>query len=208
MSKSTGFVVIACLLAGGAAAQSSDLIISEYVEGTYHWDKAIEIYNPTETAVKIGDYHIEVHLITGGLFISSLGPGEIAPGETYVVVDESALPELRALADYAQSSLPFTGVDVVALVRGEDIVVDSIGQRNIDSSSGWSCDEGNTIDHTLRRQTDVCSSDTDLDDVFDPCLVWEFFAVDTFDGLGSHTADCSSVDAQTRTWGSVKASYR
>lgn len=208
MSKRTSFVVIICLLAGGASAQSDDLIISEYVGGSFLRNEAIEIYNGTGEAVNIGNYQLHFYLHTGGVFL--VGPHQrhmIAPGETYVMVDERATPDLLVLADDPASQLPLYGVNTVVLVRDGEIV-DSIGQRYIDSSSGWSCAEGSTIDQTLRRLPDVCSGDSNPDDVFDPCQEWAFFPVDTIDDLGSHTANCQPVNVLADSWGSVKSSYR
>jgi predicted extracellular nuclease len=37
----------------------------------------------------------------------------------------------------------------------------------------------------------VCEGDTDETDAFDAAVEWDVFAQDTFDGLGSHTADCT-----------------
>jgi len=197
------------LLAGGVAAQSADLIISEYVEGSHLRDEALEFFNPTSQAVQIGEYHLEIYYRnSGGLFMVGFPRGEIEPGETFVVVDVDAHPDLGSLADHSAARLPFIGVDTIMLVNGQGMIVDTIGQRVIDASSGWFCSEGSTIDHTLRRLPNICTGDTNPDDVFDPCLEWEFFPVDTFDGLGSHVTDCSPVPVQSDTWGSIKSSYR
>jgi len=207
MSKPACFVVVLSLLAGGAIAQSSDLIISEVVDGVYN-NQAIEIYNPTDEAVEIANYQLHFHIHTGGVFLA--GPHQahsIAPGETYVMVDERADMDLKMLADDSSSQLPYHGTNTILLVR-DDIIVDSIGQRNVDSSSGWLCTEGSTIDHTLRRLPDICSGDTNPDDVFDPCQEWAFFPLGTYDGLGSHTANCEPVDVEVETWGSLKSSFR
>ena len=48
-------------------------------------------------------------------------------------------------------------------------------------------------DDTLRRKVDVCAGDTNADDPFDASIEWDVFANNTFDGLGSHTANCGTV---------------
>ena len=45
----------------------------------------------------------------------------------------------------------------------------------------------------LRRKVDVCAGDTNADDPFDASIEWDVFANNTFDGLGSHTANCGTV---------------
>jgi predicted extracellular nuclease len=55
------------------------------------------------------------------------------------------------------------------------------------------------------------SGTTVLDDfghAFDPSIEWDGFAVDTFDGLGSHTSTCQPTPTSSTTWGKVKTLYR
>ena len=51
---------------------------------------------------------------------------------------------------------------------------------------------GGGQDDTLRRAESVCAGDTNPDDAFDASVEWVTFPVNTFDGLGSHTANCGS----------------
>ncbi len=44
-----------------------------------------------------------------------------------------------------------------------------------------------TADNTLRRKGPVIAGDPIGSDAFDPSILWDGFATDTFDGLGSHT---------------------
>jgi len=54
-----------------------------------------------------------------------------------------------------------------------------------------------------------CSNgDTTTDDAFDPCLEFDFFSQDSFDGLGTHYTDCYSVSNGHLKWDAVKAQYR
>ena len=55
-----------------------------------------------------------------------------------------------------------------------------------------------TADNTLSRKASICAGDPNGADAFDPSIEWDGFAADTLDGLGAHTATCSSeppVDA-------------
>ena len=73
--------------------------------------------------------------------------------------------------------------------------VDSIGDVGLDPGSEWGAGLISTQNNTIRRLPSVCQGDTVVDDDFDPSTEWEGFAQDTFDGLGSHTASCSSGPA-------------
>ena len=65
-----------------------------------------------------------------------------------------------------------------------------IGQIGVDPGTNWGTGLVSTLDHTLRRKVTVCSGDPIGSDAFDPAPEWDGFAQDTFNGLGSHTANC------------------
>jgi predicted extracellular nuclease len=200
-------LVFLFLLTGAAGAQTADLFISEYVEGS-GYNKALEIYNGTSDPIDLGDYVIEIYnngSTTGSTI--ALGTVSLVPGDVYVLAHGSADPALLALADQTDSGVNFNGDDAVVLARGMQ-TIDSIGQVGFDPGSAWTCALGSTVNATLRRMASFCTGDTNPDDVFDPCDTFEFFPSDSFDGLGSHTADCTSVGNGAMSWGSLKASYR
>jgi len=195
------------LMSGAALAQTNDLFISEYIEGS-SYNKAVEIYNGTEDAVDLSQYAL-VFYFNGNSTGSDLTLDAITlePGETFTVVHSSAAPELLALANQTSGIGSFNGDDVIILEKN-GMVIDSMGTLGVDPGVSWSCAEGSTANHTLRRKNDVCNGDADETDSFDICVEWEFLPNDTFDGLGSHDSDCVSVADDTNTWDSLKALYR
>jgi predicted extracellular nuclease len=50
------------------------------------------------------------------------------------------------------------------------------------------------LNQTLRRKANICTGDTNAVDPFDPSIEWDSFAQDTFNGLGTHTANCGGAD--------------
>lgn len=193
--------------AGSAAAQTTDLLISEYVEGSAN-NKAIEIFNGTEDSVELGTYAIVRYsngTATG--FPIALQPVTLAPGDVYIVTHNLAAAGLLAVADQVDANLNFNGNDALVLARS-GVPVDSIGRVGEDPVTAWSCGAGSTVNHTMRRISSICTGDANPDDVYDPCVGWIFFATDTFSGLGAHVADCGTVADEPASWGAVKASYR
>lgn len=188
-----------------AAAQTADLLISEYVEGSgYH--KAVEIYNGTDDPVDLADYAIERY--SNGSTTATVIPldaVELASGEVYVVAHN--LFPVGGIADQLSADLNFNGNDALVLTLS-GVPVDRIGRVGEDPGSYWSCASGTTQNHTLVRKAGVCSGETDPTAVFDPCVGWEFLASDTLDDLGSHDADCGTVGAPDLRWGDLKAAYR
>lgn len=208
MNRLMVFVSILCMAAGVASAQTDNLLITEYLEGSGN-NKALEIFNGTEDLISLGSYSIEVYAngSTTGVSIP-LDAVDLAAGETWVLVNPQAETALLALADQTEGNLNFNGNDALVLVFAGTQVVDSFGRVGEDPGNFWSCDEGNTQNHTLRRISSVCTGDTIVDDEFNPCDEWSFFASDVFTGLGTHIADCGAVGSTLPSWGSLKASFR
>jgi len=197
-----------CLLAGVALAQTSNLLLTEYVEGSGE-NKALEIFNGTEDIIALGSYSIDKYSNGSPTPVNiPLDAVDLPSGDTWVIVNSLANSTLLAFADQTDGNLNFNGDDALVLVFDGSQAVDSFGQVGVDPGDYWSCDEGNTQNHTLRRLSSICSGDTVIDDEFDPCLEYTFFPVDTFTGLGTHFADCGAVGDTDPIWGSLKASFR
>jgi predicted extracellular nuclease len=173
------------------AAPSTDLFISEYIEGTSN-NKALEIYNGTGSPVNLttGAYGIQMFFngsSTAGLTINL--NGTIAPGDVFVLAQTLAAPAILAQADQTSSAGWFNGDDAVALVRaGQGLaMLDVIGQIGVDPGVEWGSDLASTMDNTLRRKAGITDGDPNGGDAFDPAVEWDGFATDTFGGLGLHT---------------------
>lgn len=202
-------VLLAATLAaaGVATAQTSDLIISEYVEGSAN-NKAIEIYNGTADVVNLGTYALDRYSNGATTPVTIPLPAVNLPrGSTHVVVYNLADAGLLALANQVDANLNFNGNDAIVLTHG-GAVVDAFGRVGEDPGTAWTCTGGSTVNHTLRRLSSVCAGDQVATDAFNPCVGWVFFAVDIFSGLGSHVTDCGAVADAQPTWGSLKAAYR
>jgi predicted extracellular nuclease len=167
-----------------ASAQTpSDLIISEYVEGS-STNKALELYNPTGAALDLSGYALRVYFNGNTTFTNFPLSGSVPAGGTFVFAD-------NLLASYAQQTTSaglWNGDDTIVLVHGTD-VVDSFGQIGTDPGTAWGTGLTSTVDHTLRRKSSVVVGDTNPNDAFDPALEWDGYPQNTFDGLGSHTVD-------------------
>lgn len=199
--------VAATLGAGTAAAQTADLLISEYVEGSSN-NKAVEIFNGTTDAVALGAYTLDRYANGATVPYSIALPAiNLAPGATHVITHNLAEATLLARANQVNANLNFNGNDALVLARA-GVAVDSIGRVGEDPGTAWTCVGGSTVNHTMRRISSVCSGDTDPTNAYDPCVGWVFFAVDTFSGLGSHVTDCGAVADEPASWGSIKATYR
>ncbi|MHB1121059.1 MAG: Ig-like domain-containing protein, partial [Bellilinea sp.] len=171
------------------AAGPAELFFSEYVEGSSN-NKALEIYNGTDAAVDLAAGGYNIHMsFNGGTSTYTINlTGVVAHNDVYVVTATNANATLLALADQSAGTSWFNGDDAVALRKGTTII-DVIGQIGFDPGSQWGTDLTSTQDNTMRRKASILAGDPNGSDVFDPAVEWVGFAVDTFDGLGSHTVE-------------------
>jgi uncharacterized protein len=181
------------LLPALARPEAAELFFSEYVEGSSS-NKAVEIYNGTDVTVDLGalGYNVQIFTngsATGGTPIDLMGT--LAAGDAFVLAHASAI--LPVSADQTDTFVNYNGDDAVVLRRGTTIV-DVIGQIGLDPGAEWGTGLASTADNTLRRKQPICAGDTNGSDAFAPALEWVGFANDTFDGLGTHVADCGVVD--------------
>ncbi|GAA2978971.1 putative extracellular nuclease [Microbacterium terrae] len=190
-----GALALTGLISAPAAVADTptELFISEVIEGSSN-NKAVEIYNPTGAAVDLTGYSLKMYFnggVSAGLTIPLTG--SVAAGDVHVVANSSAGAAILAQADQTNGAGWFNGDDAIELVSGTS-TVDVFGQIGVDPGAEWGTGLTSTADNTLRRAADVCVGDAVGTDAFDPAAQWTGFAVDTFDGLGAHTADCGDVE--------------
>ena len=171
------------------------VIFSEYVEGSGN-NKAVEIFNPTASAIDLaaGSYLVQLYGNGNATPTATINlTGTLASQDAFVLVNSAAGATLLAMADQTSGSLSFNGDDALVLRSGgaSGTVLDSIGQVGFDPGNAWTNAGVSMLDQTLRRKASVKTGDINPSDVFDPSVEWTAYAIDTFDGVGSHTNDCS-----------------
>lgn len=162
-----------------SADNYSDLIISEYVEGSSN-NKAIEIYNGTGADVDLSAYSLMKQTNGAGEYKNEQKlSGTLAAGKVYIVVTnggtESAptAQELLDMADLESGVVSFSGNDAVALFKN-GTKIDEVGEFN--NTKDWGKDV------TLRR---ICGKGPKA--TYDESE-WEKLEKDDFSGLGEHCA--------------------
>ena len=165
-----------------------DLFFSEYVEGTSN-NKAIEIYNPTATAVDLSLY--TVRLYANGTTTptnSQALTGTLAAGAVLVLANASATADFKPAGTLTSSVANFNGDDALTLEKS-GVVVDRFGQLGVDPGTAWTGGAVSTLDQTLRRKPGITAGDANASAAFDPSVQWDSFPVNTFSGLGAHTVN-------------------
>lgn len=217
MKKTLLFVSVFAL--GTTYAQNcSELFISEYIEGSGN-DKAIEIYNPTGSAIDLTGYRLE--RFSNGDATSAAGgvlnlSGSIGAYSTFVIVNgvgvtstatgssPAASPALQAMADLLDVPYPaptfMNGNDAIALFNGATMIdlMGKIGDAGMVSGQSWSdafpydgsAGAWYTKDQTLIRKASVKVGVSVNPDPFIVTAEWDSLPKDTWTELGQHTCDC------------------
>ena len=125
------FIVVLFLTSTALFGQRrcSDLIISEIVfadDGSFNY--SVEIFNPTDNAVNLSAYKIELLPAQGsGITIPLSGS---VPAEGVVVIsNQAATDAITTISDMLTSSLNYSDKTVLQLVKGTSTVVDRIGNQ-------------------------------------------------------------------------------
>ncbi|HNU57737.1 MAG TPA: lamin tail domain-containing protein, partial [Flavobacteriales bacterium] len=184
-------------------AQATDLIISEYVEGSGN-NKYIELYNGTSSNINLGLY--QLRLYTNGSTTATVGTpamtGTLAPGATIVYRNTSAT--IYTGAATINSAVNFNGDDAIGLYRiSGTVLVDLVGNIGCDPGTAWASGSHSTADRTLVRKFNICSGIT-VDPAHTGNTVagcpfptleseWDVNGVDVVSNLGSHYMDCNPV---------------
>ena len=151
----------------------NDIFISEYIEGSGN-NKALEIFNPTDTVISLDNYIIRTNYNGNpwNSFHSFPAGAIIAPGDVWVIANSSADAAILNAADevfaYNQSGyiVGFNGNDARALFKIEGIdtiLIDIIGKPLENPGAGWNVAGYNnaTKNNTLVRKPDITQGNTD-----------------------------------------------
>ena len=114
----------------------TSLFISSYVDGGLdNTDRAIEIYNPTDSAIDLSDYHLVIY-VNGSYdetYRIDFAEVNLNPGEVYVIAHEDSNQDILDEADLITADLLFDGNDTIQLRYINETYIDTIyhiGNRN------------------------------------------------------------------------------
>lgn len=187
-----------------------DIFFSEYVEGT-SYNKALELYNPTDQAINLGTDQVKIEFYQNGATspVRTIAlSGLIAPGGTFVLVNKDANDTLKSLANFVDLGNVdhwFNGDDTIVLKRKGEIV-DVFGQVGFQpSGGGWTLNGVKTADQTLLRKPFVQIGDSNRNDTFDPALEWYPIGKDNFQDLGYHALKACQVNFTPGSYGVISS---
>ncbi len=174
-------------------APMTDLIISEYVEGSSN-NKYLEIYNGTGADVDLSNYSLVLYSNGSSTASSTLILNGTLLNNSTLTIGNSQGNIYTADLNH-NGTMGFNGDDAIAL-RKNGVEIDIFGVIGNDPGSAWTGAGGyTTVDKTLRRKSGVSGGVT----VNPPgtgqfafttlTTEWDIFDIDTVSDLGSHTAN-------------------
>ena len=179
-----------------AYANCSDIYISEYLEGSAY-NKAIEIFNPTNHVIDLSDYQLELYsngrALSADATLVEVLSGTLTTKDVYVLANPQASIEILDKTNTTSLTIRHNGDDAYILRKiSTNEVVDSFGRVGEDPGSAWSDEEATTKDATLVKKEGVCG-DSVVDDSFSPSTYFTSYEKDNISFLGAH------LDAQQET---------
>lgn len=143
--------------------QASDLIISEYAEGTVGNSKYVEIFNGTGADVDLASYRIWT-IANGGTWPEGTInlTGILANNDTFVIANN--LTDVPG-ADLYNTNVNWNGDDAVGLAKDIATVwtlIDAVGTDGVDPGNGWAVagTANGTANFKLVRKPSICSPNT------------------------------------------------
>ncbi|WP_172954347.1 endonuclease [Solibacillus sp. R5-41] len=166
---------------------ATDLIISEYVEGS-SLNKAIELYNGTGETIDLSQYTLELYSNGEAISKAVSLTGALENGATYIVYHGGAADAIKNVGQLEDNTvINFNGDDAIVLKKGTT-VIDSIGQVGKRVN--------NLADVSLVRNSNRTVGDIVIDDPFNPAEHWTNLGKDIFDNLGQHKMDDVNIDPE------------
>ena len=182
-----------------SAQQASDLFISEYCEGS-GYNKYIEIYNGTGSAVDLSNYRIYKITNDGNWFENGFGDmdihleGTLQNDSVLVLAHSSADQIILEIADVTSGSANWNGNDAIGLfknVNGIFQLIDVIGDEYLSGSGNFSVAGMNNIseNHTIIRKSSISSPNSNWFRSAGFSISnteWNIWNIDDFSDLGRH----------------------
>lgn len=151
-----------------AGACATDLIISEYGEGSSGNSKYIEIYNGTGSTATLSNYRIW-KITNGGTWPEAtydFTTGTLADGATLVIANNSG--DTPSADEYDTGICSWNGDDAIGLAKntGSWALIDVIGEDGADPGTGWAVagTSNATANNTLARKSEIVAGNLDWDD--------------------------------------------
>jgi len=180
--NTSGFSNQACETTSDNGSQTTDLFISEYVEGSAT-NKAIEIANFTGGPISLSNYTLKLATNSNNFSTTYTFPNSstIANGDVFVVANSGLNSGCQSEQDDVNNSITgFNGNDVIGLFKN-NVLIDILGIEGDDSDFAKNV--------TLIRKPEIQFPSTTYD-----ANEWNVESIDDCSDLGQHNQTLSTID--------------
>lgn len=180
--NTSGFSNQACETTSDNGSQTTDLFISEYVEGSVT-NKAIEIANFTGGPISLSNYTLKLATNSNNFSTTYTFPNSptIANGDVFVVANSGLNSGCQSEQDDVNNSITgFNGNDVIGLFKN-NVLIDILGIEGDDSDFAKNV--------TLIRKPEIQFPSTTYD-----ANEWNVESIDDCSDLGQHNQTLSTID--------------
>ena len=186
--------------AASTSTCATDLIISEYVEGSAN-NKYLELYNGTTASIDLSNYKLKLYANGSSTATQDITLSGTIPVNGTAVYKNSAATIYTGTAT-ANNATNFNGNDAIALVKiSPDLVIDIIGRIGENPGTAWISGTLSLLDQTLVRKATVITGVSSNPLAGFPTLAteWDGFAKDDVSNLGGHTMTCGTASNSIQT---------
>ena len=186
--------------AASTSTCATDLIISEYVEGSAN-NKYLELYNGTTASIDLSNYKLKLYANGSSTATQDITLSGTIPVNGTAVYKNSAATIYTGTAT-ANNATNFNGNDAIALVKiSPDLVIDIIGRIGENPGTAWTSGTLSLLDQTLVRKANVIAGVSSNPLAGFPTLAteWDGFAKDDVSNLGGHTMTCGTASNSIQT---------
>jgi endonuclease I len=181
----------------------TDAFFTKYFESSTGNTKAVEIYNPTNSALDLSSLRVE--LFTAGTTTPTASAnltGSLAAGKVYVIANTGVTDATVKAAANLQSNVGFfSGAQTLVLFDGTDTldVIGVVGRTPANGATGWAVASGGTTrDNSLVRLPTTGRGNSRWFGTGGAATTWQAQGADNFAGIGSYTSTACVIPLAVR----------
>ncbi len=186
-----------------AGGNCSAAFFTKYFESSTGNTKAVEIFNPTNSALDLSTLRVELFApgATTPTATANL-TGSLAAGRVYVIANTGVTDAtVRAAANLQSNVGFFSGAHSLVLFDGTDTldIIGVVGRTPANGATGWAVASGGTTrDNSLVRLATTGRGNSRWFGTSGAATTWRAQGADNFAGIGSHTSTACATPLAVR----------
>lgn len=181
----------------------TDAFFTKYFESSSGNTKAVEIYNPTSSALDLSNLRVELFAAGATTPTASASlTGSLAAGKVYVIANTGVTDAAVKAAANLQSNVGFfSGAQTLVLFDGTDTldVIGVVGRAPANGATGWAVASGGTTrDNSLVRLPTTGRGNSRWFGTGGAASTWQAQGTDNFAGIGSYTSTACAIPLAVR----------